>query len=65
MNRNEKQETGRTFKPYAALAAALLAAALTGCATSPFDGQESAYAEMPVDLGTGGDGGDSGSGSAA
>jgi hypothetical protein len=54
MNRNQKQEASRSFKPYAAIAAALLAAAITGCASIPVDGP--AYAEMPIDLGTGGDG---------
>jgi hypothetical protein len=54
MNRNQKQEASRSFKPYAAIAAALLAAAITGCASVPVDGP--AYAEMPIDHGTGGDG---------
>ena len=54
MNRNESKE-GRSIKTsaLAAIAAALLASALAGCATTgDFDG--SASAEMPIDHGTGG-----------
>lgn len=54
MTRNESNE-GRSIKTsaLAAIAAALLASALAGCATTgDFDG--SAIAEMPVDHGTGG-----------
>jgi hypothetical protein len=54
MNRNESKE-GRSIKTsaLAAIAAALLASALAGCATTgDFDG--AASAEMPIDHGTGG-----------
>lgn len=54
MTRNESKE-GHSIKTsaLAAIAAALLASALAGCATTgDFDG--SAIAEMPVDHGTGG-----------
>jgi len=54
MNRNESRE-GRSMKTsaLAVIAAALLASALAGCATTgDFDG--SANAEMPIDHGTGG-----------
>jgi hypothetical protein len=54
MTRNESKE-GRSIKSsaLAVIAAALLASALAGCATTgDFDG--SAMAEMPVDHGTGG-----------
>jgi hypothetical protein len=54
MNRNESRE-GRSIKSsaLAVIAAALLASALAGCATTgDFDG--SASVEMPIDHGTGG-----------
>ena len=54
MTSNESKE-GRSIKTsaLAAIAAALLASALVGCATTgSFDG--SASAEMPIDHGTGG-----------
>ncbi len=54
MTRNESKE-GRSTKSsaLAVIAAALLASALAGCATTgDFDG--SAMAEMPIDHGTGG-----------
>ena len=54
MNRNESRE-GRSIKTsaLAIIAAALLASALAGCATTG-DFNESASVEMPIDHGTGG-----------
>ena len=56
MKRNETENNRSTSKAprYAALAAALLAAALAGCATtSSLDSEHLARYEMPIDGGTG------------
>jgi hypothetical protein len=55
MKRNETENNRPTKAPrYAALAAALLAAALAGCATTSSIGDDHlANYEMPIDGGTG------------
>lgn len=56
MKRNETENNRSSSKAprYAALAAALLAAALAGCATtSPIGDDNLAHYEMPIDRGTG------------